>query len=62
VVKQGVIIKEEEWDYKPIALYNPPPLDFNKKIEVYSIQCEDKKSNIVDCSKKYYSLMEDILR
>tara|TARA_A100000172_G_scaffold16038_2_gene8586 strand:- start:15709 stop:16593 length:885 start_codon:yes stop_codon:yes gene_type:complete len=27
----AIIIEEEEWDYKPVALYKPPSMDFSKK-------------------------------
>ena len=30
---EAVVIEEEEWDFEPVDLYNPPKLDFNKKIE-----------------------------
>ena len=29
----AVIIQEEEWDFSPVELYNPPTLDFTKKAE-----------------------------
>jgi hypothetical protein len=28
----AIIIEEEEWDFRPIALYEPPKLDFDRKI------------------------------
>lgn len=28
----AVIIEEQEWDYRPVELYSPPPLDFTKKL------------------------------
>lgn len=27
-----VIVEEDEWNFDPLELYNPPPLDFSKKI------------------------------
>ena len=29
----AIIIEEEDWDFSPIDLYNPPKLDFSKKIQ-----------------------------
>jgi glycosyltransferase involved in cell wall biosynthesis len=31
--KDGIIIQEEEWDFEPVELYDPPVLDFSKKIK-----------------------------
>jgi len=44
VRKGDIIIQEEEWDFKPTMLYEPPELDFSRKVtsedirECYSIQ------------------------
>jgi glycosyltransferase involved in cell wall biosynthesis len=29
----ATLIQEEEWDYSPVELYNPPILNFNKKLK-----------------------------
>ena len=29
----AIVIEEEEWDWKPTKLYEPPKMDFNKKIK-----------------------------
>jgi len=29
----AIIIKEDEWDFEPVKLYEPPPMDFTKKIK-----------------------------
>lgn len=60
VVSNGTIILEEEWDFKPIQLYKPPPMDFTKKETLLSHQCLDKKSNIVDCAASYYNVLKRI--
>lgn len=31
--KNAIVIEQEPWDLKPMDLYDPPPLDFSKKIE-----------------------------
>lgn len=30
---EAIVIEEEEWDMSPVNLYNPPKLDFSKKIK-----------------------------
>ena len=29
----AIVIKENEWDLKPVKLYEPPVMDFDKKIK-----------------------------
>ena len=31
--KDAMVIEEDEWNFEPVELYSPPPLDFSKKIE-----------------------------
>ena len=61
IIVDGTIIQEPEWDFKPIRLYNPPRMDFSNKITILSHQCLEKKSNIVDCSEKYYNVFRGIV-
>jgi len=56
IVKNGIIIAEDPWDYKPIALYKPPDLDFEKITEVM-LTCNN---SIVEVSKKYFNIMSSI--
>ena len=60
IVTKGTIIKEDDWDYSPIRLYDPPVIDYSRSTEIYSHQCKDLKSNIVDCSKKYYNVLKGV--
>ena len=60
IVSNGTIIHEKNWDYSPVRLYKPPIMDFKNKSSVFSHQCEDKKSNIVDCANSYYNIFEKI--
>lgn len=51
---EKIIVEDIEWDYSPIDLYNPPPLDFNSIKKVtgrsdYTLQ---------EASGLYYDLME----
>tara|TARA_Y100001973_G_C5193498_1_gene332571 strand:+ start:705 stop:1601 length:897 start_codon:yes stop_codon:yes gene_type:complete len=53
-----IIIQEEEWNFEPVELYNPPKLDFSKKII--------KKENTDVCmkfvSEKYEKFLEETKR
>jgi len=49
----AVVIGEEKWDFEPVELYNPPPLDFSKKIKNdWNIDY-----NMNEVSKKYYDFI-----
>ncbi len=61
IVSNGTIIIEKEWDYKPLALYSPPKMDYEIESTIYSVQCEEMKNNIVDCSRKYYNIFKSIV-
>ena len=39
----AIVIKEEEWDFRPIALYEPPKMDFTRKINIGSESQVDMK-------------------
>ena len=58
IVNYGIIVKEEEWDFSPIKLYQPPALDLDSNIIVNN-KIED--NNMTSCVKKYYSVMKEIL-
>ena len=30
----AIVIEENVWDYSPVALYNPPPMDFTRKVNI----------------------------
>jgi glycosyltransferase involved in cell wall biosynthesis len=57
IVESGTIVIEEEWDFKPCKLYNPPKLEF-KKFKHFSMA---KNRNIINCSKKYHDVIKEIL-
>jgi len=57
IVENGIIVHEEEWDYKPCKLYVPPALTFNNIAELTN----PKDSNIVNCSEKYYNVFKGML-
>ena len=51
----AVIVKEEEWDYSPVELYNPPPMDFAQKAK--NIWHNNNKYDMLSVCKKYYNFM-----
>jgi len=53
----ATVIQEKEWDYKPLKLYEPPKLDFNKKVKSnYEIDY-----NMVSVAKKYKLFIEGLI-
>jgi hypothetical protein len=30
----AIVIKEDDWDYTPVALYEPPPMNFANKTNI----------------------------
>ena len=52
----AIVIEEDEWDYQPVELYNPPVLDFSRKVKNYS----DYSYNIKDTANLYDSFMEKV--
>ena len=66
VVDNGIMIIEDEWDFKPCALYKPPTMDFSKtkEIAVYR-DFKDKKTNkritrFEHCVNSYYDVFRSI--
>ena len=56
--ESATIIEEEEWDFKPIDLYDPPKLDFTKTSNrVYTCDYDMKSVTL-----KYLSYLEDFLQ
>jgi len=56
--KNAIVIKEnEEWDFEPTKLYEPPPLDFSKKVSIG----EDSEISMVEVAKRYEEFMASFL-
>jgi glycosyltransferase involved in cell wall biosynthesis len=58
IVSNGIIIHEKPWDFKPTKLYNPPEIDFSKRYR--KRVNEESNTSIVNCSEKYYNVIEGI--
>ncbi len=54
----STIIEEDEWDFKPCKLYEPPVLDFSKK----KTNTMDISVDISDVAKKYEKVLKSVLR
>lgn len=50
----GVIIEEPEWDFKPVKLYEPPKLDFCKKVK----NTTEVSYDMNGVTKKYKTFLE----
>jgi glycosyltransferase involved in cell wall biosynthesis len=57
IVEKGTVVIENEWDFKPCELYNPPKLKFDH----FKHMSMSKNRNIVKCSKKYYDILKEII-
>ena len=57
IVEKGTIVIEDEWDFKPCELYNPPKLKFNHFKHITM----SRDRNIVKCSKKYYDILKETI-
>tara|TARA_R110000787_G_scaffold150546_1_gene264472 strand:- start:8367 stop:9266 length:900 start_codon:yes stop_codon:yes gene_type:complete len=51
----AIIIQEEPWDFSPIDLYNPPPLDFTKKVK--NIWHKNTEPDMMHVAKKYFDFI-----
>lgn len=56
IVYNGTIIKEDEWDFKPIKLYQPPPMNFNKSSTVN----ENNENTFDKCVEAYYTILRGL--
>ena len=54
--KNAIIIEEKTWDYSPVELYNPPPMDFSHKIQNTWHKNEQFDMNSV--CQKYYNFID----
>jgi len=54
-----IVIEEDVWDFEPVELYNPPPLNFsNKAVKKSGNLCYDMR----EVAKKYEKFFESVLR
>jgi len=51
----AIIIEENDWDYQPVELYNPPPMNFDNTVE--NIWHKNNEYDMLSVSKKYYDFI-----
>ena len=56
IVSDGIVIKDIDWDFKPIKLYDPPVLDFSNSKDVK----KEKMPNIKSVSDSYYEVFQKV--
>lgn len=54
--KNAIIIEEKTWDYSPVELYSPPPIDFSHKTQNTWHKNEQFDMNSV--CQKYYNFID----
>jgi len=54
--ENAVIIEENEWDFSPVQLYNPPPLDFSRNVSNH--WHTNHEYDMLSVSKKYYNFIK----
>ena len=53
----AIVIEEDEWNFEPVELYNPPSMDFNKKIN----NQYDSVYNMSVVGEKYKNFMSSVI-
>jgi glycosyltransferase involved in cell wall biosynthesis len=56
LVRQGTIIQEEEWDFKPIPLYEPPQMDFDN----FVVKNKSNDNSLKNCLEMYYNIFKEV--
>ena len=59
IVTKGTIIAEDDWNFEPTELYNPPKMNFDSYFE---INLEKVTPDINQCAKSYYSVFQELLK
>jgi len=57
VVNDGIVIIEDEWDFKPIPLYRPPSMDFLNSVKIKT----NNKNSFKECTESYFRVMQGII-
>ena len=50
------MIVEDEWDFKPCALYKPPVMDFSKTKDIK----KEIDLSFEKCTKSYYNVLKEV--
>lgn len=57
IVENGIVVIEDEWDFKPCKLYHPPKIEFKN----FNNLSMNKNRDIVNCAKKYYDIIKEVI-
>ena len=55
--ENAIVIEEDEWDFKPVRLYDPPPLNFDKKVK----NTHNSDYNMETVAAAYKNFMESVI-
>jgi glycosyltransferase involved in cell wall biosynthesis len=53
----AIVIEEDEWDFNPVRLYHPPPLNFSNKIKIST----DSDYNMMSVSQRYVKFLQEFI-
>ena len=53
-VDNGRVIQEDQWNFEPIKLYDPPEMNFKN----FELVDADKKDSLRNIAKKYYEAFQ----
>jgi glycosyltransferase involved in cell wall biosynthesis len=59
IVNRGTVVVEDNWDFSPINLYDPPKINFDSYLE---ISVEKDQYDINNCSKLYYDAFKELVK
>ena len=54
----STVIEEDDWDFSPVELYNPPPMDFSRS----SSGNFESEIDIIQTSESYFKVLESVLK
>lgn len=58
IVYNGTVIKDMEWDFKPLDLYSPPKLNLENVVKTHQI--ENSKIDIKHASNEYIDILKQL--
>ena len=56
--ESAIVVKDMEWDFLPFKLYDPPKLDFTKKLKIGI----DSDLNVNSCAKEYVDFARSVIK
>lgn len=61
IVTDGIAVKDRDWNYEPIKLYEPPALDFSNFIKIEKNYSKEK-NNITSAANLYLRSLSNIVK